>query len=69
METMEIVVNGESRQIPPQTSLQDLICSLDLKQDRVAVELNRQIVRRERWAETQLHDQDRMEIVQFVGGG
>ena len=69
MERMEIVINGELREVPPQTSLQDLIHSLDLKQDRVAVELNRQIVRRERWAQTQLHDQDRMEIVHFVGGG
>ncbi len=66
---MEVVINGEPRQVPPRTSLQDLIHSLDLKQDRVAIELNRQIVRRDRWPETELHDQDRMEIVQFVGGG
>ena len=69
MERMEIIINGERREVPPRTSLQDLIHSLDLKQDRVAVELNRQIVRRELWAQTELHDQDRMEIVHFVGGG
>jgi len=69
METMDIVINGKIEQVPPQLSLQELIQSLDLKSDRVAVELNRQIVRRERWAETPLHEQDRVEIVHFVGGG
>jgi sulfur carrier protein len=40
-----------------------------MKQDRVAVELNRDIVRRELWAEKQLSDGDKLEIVHFVGGG
>ena len=40
-----------------------------MKQDRVAVELNRNIVPREQWAETQLSEGDRLEIVHFVGGG
>jgi thiamine biosynthesis protein ThiS len=66
---MEVVINGESREIPPETSLEDLLRLLELKNDRVAIELNRSIVRRDRWPETQLHDQDRLEIVQFVGGG
>lgn len=66
---LEIIINGESRQVASPISLRDLLQSLDLKEDRVAIELNRQIVRRERWAETQLQNQDRLEIVQFVGGG
>ena len=66
---MEIVINGEIRKVPPQINLQDLLRLLELKEDRVAVELNRDIVRRERWPETRLRDQDRLEIVQFVGGG
>lgn len=66
---MEVVINGESREVPPQTSLQDLLRLLELKEDRVAVELNRDIIRRDRWPETRLRDQDRLEIVQFVGGG
>jgi thiamine biosynthesis protein ThiS len=40
-----------------------------MKPDRVAVELNRDIVPRERWPETQLKDGDRLEVVHFVGGG
>ncbi|OFV94419.1 MAG: thiamine biosynthesis protein ThiS [Acidobacteria bacterium RIFCSPLOWO2_02_FULL_61_28] len=66
---MQIVINGESREVPLEISLQDLLRLLELKEDRVAVELNRDIVRRDRWPETRLRDQDRLEIVQFVGGG
>jgi thiamine biosynthesis protein ThiS len=40
-----------------------------MKPDRVAVELNREIVPRDRWSQTMLKDGDRLEIVQFVGGG
>jgi thiamine biosynthesis protein ThiS len=42
---------------------------LGLKADRVAVELNREIAARGSWDSTQLKDGDRLEIVQFVGGG
>jgi thiamine biosynthesis protein ThiS len=40
-----------------------------MKSDRVAVELNLDIVPRDRWADTQLNEGDRLEIVHFVGGG
>jgi len=40
-----------------------------MKPDRVAVELNRELVPRERWGITQLADDDKLEIVHFVGGG
>ncbi|OFW27749.1 MAG: thiamine biosynthesis protein ThiS [Acidobacteria bacterium RIFCSPLOWO2_12_FULL_60_22] len=66
---MEIILNGEPREVPLEISLHDLLRLLELKEDRVAVELNRDIVRRDRWPETRLRDQDRLEIVQFVGGG
>jgi thiamine biosynthesis protein ThiS len=46
-----------------------LIESLGMKPDRVAVELNREIVPRNRWPETLLNDGDKLEIVHFVGGG
>ena len=66
---MQVLINGEPREVPPQTTLQDLIRLLGLKNDRVAIELNRTIVKRDRWPETLLREQDRLEIVQFVGGG
>lgn len=46
-----------------------LVEMLGMKPDRVAVELNLDIVPRDRWAETQLNEGDRLEIVHFVGGG
>lgn len=66
---MELLINGEPREVPEATSLQALLRLLELKEDRVAVELNRSIVKRDRWSDTLLRDHDRLEIVQFVGGG
>lgn len=66
---IEIVINGEAHQVSQQTSLQDLLRSLDLRGDRVAVELNQKLVRRENWEQVQLCSNDRLEIVHFVGGG
>jgi sulfur carrier protein len=40
-----------------------------MKADRVAVELNRELVRRDRWSQTKLSEGDKLEIVHFVGGG
>ena len=69
MEMIRIVVNGEERTVPTGLSLVDLIRSLNLEPSRVAVELNREIVRREAWTETVVAGGARLEIVQFVGGG
>lgn len=66
---MKIVINDEEKEISSPATLRDLIQKLDLKEDRIAVELNREIVRRDRWAQTQLQAKDQLEIVQFVGGG
>jgi len=46
-----------------------LLEMLGMKADRVAVELNREIVPRDRWASTYLTEGDRLEVVHFVGGG
>ena len=70
---MTLHINGEARtfadQSPECFTLAALIESLNMKSDRVAVELNRSIVSRDRWPETPLKDGDRLEIVHFVGGG
>jgi thiamine biosynthesis protein ThiS len=63
-----LVINGDSKQIEART-LAELVEKLGMKSDRVAIELNREIVPRGQWAQTKLHDGDRLEIVQFVGGG
>ena len=66
---MKLQINGEARDFDPPLTLAGLLEELDMKADRVAVELNRSIVPRERWARTSLAEGDRLEIVHFVGGG
>ena len=65
---MNLIINGESQVILADT-LSALVERLGMKSDRVAIELNREIVPRDQWAETRLADGDRLEIVHFVGGG
>ena len=62
-------MNGEARELSGPTSLAELITQLDLPATRVAVELNRTVVRRNDWPTTTMQDGDRLEIVHFVGGG
>ena len=71
---MKLHINGEARTFADPApaahfTLAALIESLNMKPDRVAIELNRDIVPRDRWPETPLKDGDRLEIVHFVGGG
>jgi thiamine biosynthesis protein ThiS len=66
---MKLQINGEAHDFNPPLTLAGLVEQLDMKADRVAVELNRSIVPREQWQGTNLADGDRLEIVHFVGGG
>jgi len=66
---MQLFINGEPKSFADSLSVAQLIEQLGMKGDRVAVELNREIVARAQWPETSLHDGDRLEIVHFVGGG
>jgi len=71
---MRVHINGEERAFadsapPAQFTLAALVEALEMKSDRVAVELNRDIVPRDRWTETRLNQGDRLEVVHFVGGG
>ncbi len=66
---MKIQINGEEKSYEGPLTLASLIANMGLKSDRVAVELNRDIVRRDQWPATELADGDRLEIVHFVGGG
>lgn len=68
---MKLHINGEERTFnsPLPFTLAALVEILGMKADRVAVELNRDIVPRDRWPETRLKEGDRLEVVHFVGGG
>jgi thiamine biosynthesis protein ThiS len=62
-------INGEPRDFADGLSLAMLVEQLGMKSDRVAVELNLEIVGRTAWTATVLKDGDKLEIVHFVGGG
>jgi thiamine biosynthesis protein ThiS len=66
---MNLIINGEDRNFDSALTISALLDRLGMKPDRVAVELNRQLVPRERWGITQLGQDDKLEIVHFVGGG
>ncbi len=69
---MNLTINGRDREFPelgPDSCLHHLIEALQLKADRVAVERNGDIVARATWADVRLEDGDKLEVVQFVGGG
>ena len=66
---MNVYVNGELKEVHGSPSLTDLVTHLDLPVARVAIELNREVVRRSEWDSTMLKEEDRIEIVHFVGGG
>jgi sulfur carrier protein len=66
---MNVVLNGESRDLAAGTTLADLLQSIDLGQRRFAVEINEELVPRSEHADRVLQAGDRIEIVQAIGGG
>ena len=66
---IEITVNGEPQSAPNGQTILGLLQQLELDPARVAVELDRRIVKQPAWQETVLRTGAQLEIVQFVGGG
>lgn len=66
---MEIIVNGESQDVPNQITIEELISRIGLRSDRLAVERNQEVVSRSQWPSVLLKEGDRLEIIHFVGGG
>ncbi len=66
---MILHVNGEAREFSDGLTVASLVERLGMKPDRVAVELNLEILPRTAWAATVLKDGDKLEVVHFVGGG
>ena len=64
-----IEVNGEKRETPPGTTVRSLLAQLGFNAARVAIEYNLQILPKTVWETTEVSSGDRLEIVQFVGGG
>ena len=66
---MKIRLNGDAKEIEEGTTLPTLVESLSLAPERIAVELNGEVVRRADWPRVTLKEDDRVEVVHFVGGG
>lgn len=66
---MELQVNGEARQVPEGTTVEQLLGILEIRAGRVAVEVNTQVVKKADYASRALQPGDQVEIVAFVGGG
>jgi sulfur carrier protein len=69
---LNIRINGNERSFPGLAEplpLAELVEALELKADRIAIELNGEIASRTNWANIQVRSGDKLEIVHFVGGG
>ena len=66
---MKVFINGETKEIAEQVSLLELLKAFSLPSERIAIELNKQVVRKKDWESILINDTDRIEIVHFVGGG
>ena len=64
-----VYLNGKKREIPPETDLIRLLEIFSLPFQRIAIELNKAVVRRSDWSDTIISEGDRIEVVHFVGGG
>lgn len=69
MQEIIIRINGDERLVEPNSSVAEVLRALDIVSDRVAVELNKSIVRKRDWDKTRVPPGAEIEIVEFVGGG
>lgn len=69
LDTMQMQVNGEQRTVPDGLTVAGLLKELDIRPDRVAVELNLTILDRSEFDRRSLQEGDRIEIISFIGGG
>ena len=67
--TIQIVLNGEPRGVPGGLTVEKLLTFLEMDSSRVAVELNREIVRKPEWGRAEVREGAQVEVVWFVGGG
>lgn len=69
MDAISISLNGERREAPAEIDLKQLLRYFSLPEQRIAIELNNNVIRRADWPETIVRDKDKIEVVHFVGGG
>ena len=66
---MELIINGELRQINESQNLAELVKELDIQSPNFAMALNQQVIPRSKYESTTINENDQIEIVHAVGGG
>lgn len=66
---MNLIINGDSRQVDNVSTVEQLLAEFELQQKILVVEVNKKIIERTNYDATELHEGDSIEIVHFVGGG
>lgn len=66
---MKVFINGETKEITGEVNLSELLDKLALPSERIAIELNKAVVRKKDWEAVKIADADKIEIIHFVGGG
>lgn len=66
---MKIYINGETKEIATELNLAELLKHLALPEERIAIELNKEVVRKKDWENIKVSDADKIEVIHFVGGG
>jgi thiamine biosynthesis protein ThiS len=66
---MKVLINGETKEISDSLSLSELLRYFSLPQERIAIELNKEVIRKKDWEEIKVNDGDQLEVIHFVGGG
>ena len=69
VETIRVYINGEAHQMAEPQTVAALLATLNVPAERVAIELNKTIVRKREWGSTLVGEGAQVEIVEFVGGG
>ncbi len=66
---MKVIINGEAKEMAGNLNLNGLLEYLSMPEERIAVELNKEVVRKKDWETIKINDADKIEIIHFVGGG
>ena len=66
---MNIVVNGEKLNISENTTISQLLQQLEVKDKVMAVAINMEIVKKEKWETHKIEENNKLELLHFVGGG
>ncbi|MCS6873736.1 MAG: sulfur carrier protein ThiS [Pyrinomonadaceae bacterium] len=66
---MKILVNGQEKELEKPISLSELLERFELPVERIAVEVNEEVISRANWSKVLIKEGDKIEIVHFVGGG